>query len=420
MKKEIFFDYILKWFWELGFLRKSYLEELEILDKSNVIKVITWMRRVWKSFILKQFIDEKIESWVKKENIFYLHLEDYRFWNKPDLKQLWELFNYFLEKIYKWWDFYIFLDEIQNVDSWEKFVRTINEKYQNSAHIFITWSNSNLLSSELSTLLTWRFISLQVFPFSFKDYLEFKNLELKSSLDTKKIDYFEEYIKYWSLPEILKIDDENIKSNYLKTLVDSILFKDIITRYKLRKTTFISSLLKFIYTNTCSILSINSILKFLKQDIKSLDYETVDNYISYLENSFLINKIDSKNSKTKEILKSNKKYYSYDLGIRNIYSNNFDIEKILENYVYLELQRKWYKVWVINNPNYEIDFFAEKNDEKIYFQVSYTIKNKETYNREIKPFLLQKDNYKKVILTLDEEEREDRWIFIKNIINWSI
>ena len=151
-----------------------------------------------------------------------------------------------------------------------------------------------------------------------------------------------------------------------------------------------------------------------------MDYETVDNYISYLENSFLINKIDSKNSKTKEILKSNKKYYSYDLGIRNIYSNNFDIEKILENYVYLELQRKWYKVWVINNPNYEIDFFAEKNDEKIYFQVSYTIKNKETYNREIKPLLLQKDNYKKVILTLDEEEKEDRGIFIKNIINWSI
>ena len=420
MKKEIFFEYINKWFWELGFLRKSYIDNLETLDKSNIIKVITWMRRVWKSFILKQFIETKIKSWVKKENIFYLHLEDYRFWEKASLEQLWELFEYFINNLYSWWEFYVFLDEIQNVLWWEKFIRTINEKYQNNVHIFITWSNSNLLSSELSTLLTWRFIELQVFPFSFLDYLDFKNLKISSSLDTKKINYFEDYIKYWALPEILKIDDENIKNNYLNTLVDSILFKDIITRYKLRKTVFISSLLKFIYTNTCSVLSINSILKFLKQDIKSLDYDTVDNYISYLENSFLINKVNSKNSKTKEILKSNKKYYSYDLWIRSIYSNNFDIEKNIENYVYLELKRRWYNVFVINNSNFEIDFLAEKGNEKLYFQVSYTIKNKETYDREIKPLFYQKDNYKKIILTLDEEEREDEWILIKNIINWSL
>jgi predicted AAA+ superfamily ATPase len=420
MKKEIFFDYIKNWFWELGFLRNSYLEDLENLDTTNVVKVITWMRRVWKSFILKQFINKKINSWIKKENIFYLHLEDYRFWDNPDLIVLWELFEYFLENIYVWGDFYVFLDEIQNVVSWEKFIRTINEKYQNKAHIFITGSNSNLLSSELSTLLTWRFVSLQVYPLSFLDYLKFNNLKIESSLDTKKINYFEKYISFWSLPEILKINDENIKKNYLETLVDSILFKDIITRYKLRKTAFISSLLKFIYTNTCSLLSINSILKFLKQDIKSLDYETVDNYITYLENSFLINKLDWKNIKTKEILRSNKKYYSYDLWIRNIYSNNNDIEKIIENFVYLELKRRWYNIWVVNNSIYEIDFLAEKGNKKIYFQVSYTIKNEDTYNREIKPLLIQKDNYEKIILTLDEWEKEDRWIIIKNIIDWSL
>jgi predicted AAA+ superfamily ATPase len=204
------------------------------------------------------------------------------------------------------------------------------------------------------------------------------------------------------LPEILKIDEKDIKINYLQTLVDSILFKDIITRYKLRKTAFIASLVKFIFSTTCSLLSINSILKFLKQNIKSLDYETVDNYIAYLENSFLINSLSVKNLKTKEVLKSNKKYYSYDLGIRNIYSNNYDIEKILENFVYLELKRRGYEVYFVNNSNYEIDFFAQKLDKKIYFQVSYTLKNENTYNREIKPLLMQKDNYEKIILTFDE------------------
>jgi len=420
MNKEKIFDYIPKWFWNLGFLRQDYLEKLDILDKANVIKVITGIRRVWKSFILKQFINRIIQKWVKKENIFYLHLEDYRLWDNPDLTLLAELFDYFLEKFYSWWDFYIFLDEIQNIKSWEKFIRTVSEKYQNKAHIFITWSNSNLLSSELSTLLTWRFISLQVYPLSFKDYLNFNNLKLNTSLDTKKIDYFNKYIKYWSLPEILKIEDKNTKNNYLKSLVDSILFKDIITRYKLRKTAFISALLKFIYNNTCSLLSINSILKFLKQEIKSLDYDTVDNYIKYLENSFLVNRLDWVNPKTKEILKSNKKYYSYDLWIRNVYSNNNDIEKILENFVYLELKRKWYEINTINTSNYEIDFIAEKDSQITYFQVSYTIKNSETYNREIKPLFLLKDNYKKVILTLDELETQDNWIEIKNIINWSL
>ena len=333
MQLEIFFDYIQKWFWDLGFIRKDYLKKLDILDKSNLIKVITWIRRVWKSFILKQFIDSLIKKGFNKQNIFYLHLEDYRLGINPDLSLLWEIFAFYMEKIYPGWDFYVFLDEIQNVSWWEKFVRTINEKYWNQAHIFITWSNSNLLSSELATLLTWRFVSLQVYPFSFRDFLDFNWYRLSSKLDTKKIDYFQEYTTFWALPEVLKINDKDTKANYVLTLSDSILFKDIITRYKLRKVNFISALLRFIFSTTCSFLSVNSILKYLKQEIKTLDYETVDTYLTYLENSFLINKLQIVSSKTKEILKSNRKYYSYDLWIRNIYSNNFDVEKILENYL---------------------------------------------------------------------------------------
>jgi len=420
MNYEVFFDYIQEWFWDLGFIRKDYLKKLEILDKVNVIKVITWIRRVWKSFILKQFIDNLLKNWLKKENIFYLHLEDYRFWVNPDLKLLGEIFEFYITNIYKDWDFYVFLDEIQNVLNWEKFIRTINERYWTKAHIFITGSNSNLLSSELSTLLTWRFISLQVFPFSFKDFLDFNWYKINSKIDTKKIDYFQEYITFWALPEILKINDENTKKNYLLSLVDSILFKDIIVRYKLRKTSFISALLKYVYSTTCSFLSINNILKYLKQEIKTLDYETVDSYINYLKNSFLINELQAVSFKTKEILKTNRKFYSYDLGIRNIYSGNYDIEKILENYVYIELKRRWYEINVVLGKDYEIDFFAMNDKEKLYIQVSYTLKDKKTYEREIKPLLKQKDNYQKIILTMDENEFEDKGIYVKNIINWSL
>ena len=420
MNYNIFFDYIQKWFWDLGFTRGDYLKKLEIFDKANVVKVITWLRRVGKSYILKQFMTRIVENWFKRENIFYLHLDDYRLGDNVDLKLLWKVFEYFLGNIYSWWDFYIFLDEIQNISWWEKFIRTVQEKYNNTVHIFITWSNSNLLSSELSTLLTWRFVNLEVYPFSFQDYLDFKNIKLNSSLDTKKFEYFQDYLYFWALPEILKIDDKNTKTNYLLTLIDSILYKDIIMRYRLRKTSFLWALLKFIYSTTCSLFSINSILKYLKQDIKNLDYETVDNYITYLKNTYLINEVYSMNSKTKEILKSYRKFYSFDLGLRNVFSNNYDIEKMLENYVYLELKRRWYNVFVLNSKDYELDFFAIKEGKKVYFQVAYTLKGEKTYQREITPLLKQRDNYEKIILTMDEVDTEDRWVLIKNIINFSL
>ena len=193
-----------------------------------------------------------------------INFEDLAYSQLTDFQKLYQYIN---ERINEKERFYVFLDEIQNVNWWEKFVRTLNEKYSKKAHIFITWSNSNLLSSELSTLITWRYIELQVFPFSFTNYLEIKNIKISSTLDNKKIDYFEDYIYYWWLPEILNISSNEIKQNYITTLIDSILYKDIIIRYKLRKTLFLSSLLKFIYSNTCSLFSINSIVKYLKQDI---------------------------------------------------------------------------------------------------------------------------------------------------------
>ncbi len=420
MKEKIFFDYLEQWFINLWHQRSVYLEKLETMKELDVVKVITWIRRVWKSVILKQFISSLLKKWINIEQVFYLHLDDYRLGDNFDIEWLWSLFDYYLQNIYTNWTIYVFLDEIQNIKTWERFVRTVNEKYWKKINIFLTWSNSNLLSGELSTLLTWRFIEIEVYPLSFKEFLEFKNIKLDSNYDTQKLYLFKEYLEFWWLPEVVNIENIEMKENYLLTLIDSILFKDIILRYNLRKTNFLSSLLKFIYSTTSSLFSINSILKYLKQDIKKLDYETVDNYLWYLNNSFLINKLENYSYKTKDILKWHFKYYSYDLWLRNIFSRNDDIWKKLENYIFLELKRRWYNLTLINDNKSEIDFFAEKQNKKLYVQVSYSLENKDVYKREITPLVIKKDNYSKIILTLDEWIKDDNWIYIKNIIDWSL
>ncbi len=419
MNYEFLFDYIRKWFnTQLWYKRKFYLDKILKTIWDNTIKVISWIRRVWKSYILRQIIANLIENNISLNNIFYIHLEDERL-EKIELNDLREIWDSFLIKYYKDWTIYVFLDEIQNIESWEKFVRSLQEKYQEKIQIFITWSNSNLLSSELSTILTWRYIDFVVYPFSFKEYLELKNITI-TSIDPKKYELFNDYLSFWWLPEVVKISEWEIKNNYLKTLVQSIIFKDIVQRYNIKKTKFLEDLLKYIYSTTCSNLSINSILKYLKQDYKTLDYETVNSYIEYITNTFLINNLSSIWDKTKHILKWKNKFYSIDTWIRNIYSQNFDIEKNIENFVFIELKRRWYELNFLEWNGFEIDFFTNSMQDKRYFQVSYSIKEEKTFLREVKPFFQVEEQYKKVLLTLDNETKDYKWVEIKNIIDWCL
>ncbi len=419
MNYEMFLDYIPKWFNfdSLWYERRDYLDLISKYNDTNVIKIISWIRRIWKSYILKQYIDSLLKKSVLLNDIFYLHLEDDRLPNDFNLNDLRKLFNYYIANYKKNSIFYVFLDEIQNIPNWEKFIRSIQEKYSEKCQIFITWSNSNLLSSELSTVLTWRFVEFVVYPFSFKDYLWFKNIKL-NLVNPDKYDYFEDYFVYWWMPEIIKFTENETKKHYLNTLVESILFKDIVQRYNIKKTQFLENLLNYIYITTCSLLSVNSIVKYLKQENKILDYDTVNSYLNYLENSFLVNELNCLWIKTKQILKGKKKYYAFDTWIRNFVSNDFSKEKILENLVYLELKRRWYELSSIEADNFEIDFYAKKNNDIIYFQISYSIKNQTTYDREIKALFKIKDSYKKIILTLDDISKNDKGIEIINLIDW--
>ena len=419
MDFDFLFDYIHKWFnTNLWYKRVLYLDKILKTIKDNTIKIISWIRRVWKSYILKQIIANLIENKNSLNNIFYIHLEDERLINL-ELNELREIFNFFIKNYYKTWTIYVFLDEIQNIKLWEKFIRNLQENYENNIQIFITWSNSNLLSSELSTILTWRYIDFTIYPFSFKEYLEIKNISL-SLIEPKKYELFNDYLTFWWLPEVIKIEDIKIKNNYLKTLVQSIIFKDIVQRYNIKKTRFLEDLIKYIYSTTCSNLSINSILKYLKQEYKTLNIETVNSYIDYITNTFLINNLSSLWNKTKHVLKWKNKFYSIDTWIRNIYSGNFDIEKNLENFVFIELKRRWYELNFLEWSNFEIDFLSNSMKDKKYFQVSYTVKDEETFLRETKPFFEIKEQYEKILLTLDQKNEDYKWIKIKNIIDWSL
>lgn len=418
MKYNFLFDYIHKWFIiNTWYERKDYLWKIKDSIWTNTIKVLSWIRRVWKSYLLKQTIKYLInEKKVNLDNIFYLHLEDDRLVNiwLEELREIWEEYKI---NFYKTWVVYAFFDEIQNINWWEKFIRNLQETFWTDIQIFITWSNSNLLSSELSTVLTWRYIEFEIFPFSFKDFLDIKEIDL-SEFDPKKYELFEEYLKYWGLPEVIRINDEEIKVNYIKTLVESIVFKDIVQRYNIKKTQFLESLLIFIYKTTCSNLSINSIVKYLKQEFKTLDYETVNSYIDNLSNTFLINNLPSIADKTKHILKWKNKFYAIDTWIRNIYSNNFDIEKIFETFVFIELKRLWYEIQNVEWDDFEIDFIAKRWNDVKMFQVSYTLKDENTLKREINAFKKSNMLYEKVILTMDKEEKNINGVKVINIVDF--
>ena len=419
MNYQFLFDYILKWFnFETWYKRSSYIEKINKSIWNNTIKVLSGIRRVWKSYILKQIIKDLLDTGVNLNNIFYIHLEDERLLN-IDVNTLREIFEYYKTNFYKNWTIYVFLDEIQNITYWEKFVRSLQETYSQNIQIFITGSNSNLLSQELSTVLTWRLIEFNIYPFSFQEFLDIKQIKL-DKIDPIKYELFNEYLIYGWLPEIIRIQDNEIKKNYLKSLVESIIFKDIVQRYNIKKTQFLESLLIYIYNTTCSNLSINSIVKYLKQEFKTLDYETVNSYIDNISNTFLLNKLSSLWDKTKHILKWKNKFYSIDTGIRNIYSGNYDLEKIIENFVFIELKRRWYELNCIESLDFEIDFFAQSWLDKKLYQVSYTIKETKTYEREIKWFFKTKDQYEKTLLTLDKTNTQDKWIKIINLVDWCL
>lgn len=395
-------------------IRENYLNRLIAGKDLNLIKVITGVRRSGKSTLLSQFKDYLINENVKEEDIIYMNFESAAFYDIVDYK---DLYNYIKER----YDInkkrkYILLDEVQNIEKWEKAVNSLLVDIDSD--IYITGSNAYLLSSELTTLLAGRVLTIKIYPFSFKEFIN----EYPFSPDMDKYEKFDKYLKYGGMPMIVNMkDDEHLIINYLNDLRDVVLKKDVINRNNIKDPVFLDNLIKYMASTIGTLTTPFSISEFMKKNGSSISNETVDAYLKMLENAYFIYRVPRYELKGKQLLKTQGKYYFIDNGIKNIIDgiSSYDSGSSYENLVYIELLRRGYEVFVGQYNDIEIDFIAIKPNEKIYYQVSRSIMDEKVEEREKRSLLAINDNYKKVILTMDNvKNKQLEGIEVVNIIDF--
>lgn len=375
--------------------REDYIEKIKPFIDKPLIKVITGMRRTGKSTLLKLIIEDLINRKVDRERIIYLNMELLENQRFKDIHAI----NRFLQEKLKLTQskLYFFIDEIQEIYSWEKLINSLLTA--GNIDIFITGSNSKLLSGELTTYLTGRYVEFHVYPLTFKEFLKFRNTAQYDKTS------FYDYLKYGGLPGIHQIEysSEPIYQ-YLSSVSDSIIYKDVVTRHSIRDVALLEKLIIFIGSNIGNIFSARSISEYLKKERRSLGVETIYNYIKYLEAGFYINKVERYNIEGKRYLETFEKYYVTDIGLLHAtigYKENL-LNAYLENIIYLELKKRGYNVCIGKMGNYEVDFIAENRLGKIYVQVSYSLYDENVREREYRPLYKIKDNYPKFVLTMDK------------------
>jgi len=392
--------------------RTEYLNKLKNFKDKHLIKVITGIRRCGKSTLLELFQQYLKEKGIKQEQIITINFEDADY---KALKTSDELYNYVKSKLIKNKMNYIFLDEIQNVEQFEIAVDSLFIK--KNVDLYITGSNAYLLSSELATLLTGRYIEIKMLPLSFKEYIS--AFEDKKELSRK----FRDYLRYGSFPQILELYDmpEEIDT-YLDGVYTSVLYKDVINRKGITDKGILESTIEFLYDNIGNLCSIKKISDTLTSNGRTISNHTIENYVNALVDSFMLYKANRYDVKGKELLKTQEKYYVVDTGIRyHILGQKAgqDIGHILENIVYLELIRRGNKVYIGKVDEQEVDFIAINPNNTIYYQVSATTRDENVLKRELQSLKKINDNYPKYILTLDDDPDADYDGIKKiNVIDW--
>lgn len=367
--------------------REKYLERIRPFYDREEIKIITGIRRSGKSTLLEQIMDE-----IDSKNIIYINFEDLKY---DHLRNYKKLYSYLIDKI-NTGRYYLFFDEIQQVDEWERVInsfRTVND-----VSIFITGSNSNLLSSELSTLIAGRYISFKMYPFTYIEYLESSKKEAgENSLN--------DFLLWGSLPQVTTLQDEKTKKLFLSDVFESIVYKDIASRHNVKKTELLNRITMFLITLPGTTFSSDSIIKYLKQHDLKTSNATIYKYLDYLIESFLLVKVPSYDLKGKKLLTRNDKYYLTDLGLGQV-NNHSDTLKYglyLENAVFNYLVYQGYEVTVGKLNKLEVDFIACKHGKKIYVQVAYYLSGEEVIEREFNSLEQIKDNLPKYIISMDKE-----------------
>lgn len=393
--------------------RQEYLDKLIALRDKQLIKVITGIRRCGKSTLMEIFQNYLKSNGVSDNNIISINFEDY---DNYELREPSKLYSYIKEKLSDTGMNYIFLDEIQHV---EDFPRIVDSLYiKKNVDVYITGSNAYMLSSEIATLLSGRYVEIKMLPLSFKEYIE-------STGDTKELSRkYADYIENSSFPYTLELRDTPTELyNYLEGIYNSIVVKDIANRKKITDTMMLESITRFLFDNIGNPMSTKKIADTMTSMGRKIDVKTVEKYVSALTESFVMYQAKRYNVKGKQYLKTLEKYYAVDMGLRYMLlgTRGADVGHILENVVYLELIRRGYDVYVGKIDDLEVDFVAMDKKQIEYFQVAATVRDENTLNRELLPLQKISDNYPKVILTLDDDPEAD-YDGIKriNVLDWLI
>ncbi len=394
--------------------REKYLKRIRPFYEQDLIKVITGIRRCGKSVILNQIMDELRQSGVKDEQIIYINFEFTYYIDINDAKK----FNDFIEKkLINKNKYYVFFDEIQNVDRWEKVVNSLKAKYNENISIFITGSNSDLLSGELATHIAGRYVSFKIYPFTFDEVCELKDIKDKDKYELERT--FDDYIIWGGMPQRFLMNDELQIKTYLSDVYNSIVVKDIIERFKIKDLDLFNKILTFIMTTPSQTFSADSLTKYLLNENIDVSKMTVYNYLEYMCRALLINKADRFDVRGKRILNGKYKYYLTDLGFTNILNDGKkkQISTYLENIVYNELVARGYNVNIGTLENGEIDFIATRFEEKEYYQVTFHLSD-DIIEREFGVYKNIQDNYPKYVISCDTFDFSQNGIIHKNIIDF--
>lgn len=387
--------------------RELWLRKIRPFYKTELIKVLIGIRRSGKSILLKQIQDELLECGVDSDHIIFISLEDLNFSN---IKNEIDLHNYIKSKIVDDKKYFLFFDEIQNVENFEKALNSFRATLNVS--IFITGSNANLLSGELATLLAGRYVSFKIMPFTFAESLQIQNIKNPTDLDLMN------YLKFGGMPQRFYLSTEAEIRTFLSDLYDSIVLKDIISRFKVQNVELLDKIINYLASTSSQVFSLTNINNFLKSEGRNCSKETLYNYLSYIIQSCVVNKAKRYDVLGKKTLSTLEKYYLADTGFANLHSLNFDIGAMLENVVYNELTARGYEIQVGVTSNSEIDFIATRNGQKEYYQVAYILHDDNTIKREFGAYKKIKDNYPKYVISADHFDFSQDGIIHKNIIQW--
>lgn len=393
--------------------REEYLERLVRWKDKKIIKVITGIRRCGKSTLLELYREYLLSNGVSAEQIIAINLEDFE--NRRFLDTS-VLHKYILENAPKEGKAYILLDEIQNVPDFQPMVDSLF--LRNHLDIYITGSNAYMLSGELATHLSGRYITVEMLPLSFAEYVRWTG-------DTKELSRkFTEYLDTSSFPYVTELDgDRKAIEEYLSGIYHTVVLKDVVGRLKNADPMMLESILRFVFSSMGSPLSAKRIADTMTSEGRKIDVRTVERYLSAFMDSYILYQSKRYDIKGKQHLKTLEKYYAVDIGMRYMLlgRKNLDIGHVLENVVYLELLRRGYNVYIGKVDNMEVDFVAVNQSETVYYQVAATVRDEETLARELRSLKKIRDYYPKIILTLDEEPDSDfDGIQKKNALRWLV